>query len=322
MDTIVLVLTFLFIHQISAIALTANPTSRITVVGVVYCDTCLSNTFSRYSYFLPGVEVHIQCKFKAISPKTAEQITFSVNRTTDRYGTYKAEIPIIDGVDCVAGTEMQSLCLASLIGRPVSSCNVPVIKTSTNEILVKSKQESLCIFSLNSLTYRPSERNDTLCGNHKEELASSELATSFNSSKFLFPYYFPPYGFFWPPLPHLPPFPKFPFPFYPLPPFPSLPLPPLPPFPSFPFPPLPFTPNPPSLPFPFPPLPPFPPTPSLFYSPPPPALNPGDPRTWTPNFPFFSPPPLLPPAFSLGDPRTWRPYFPPYPPSSPADQNP
>jgi hypothetical protein len=31
-----------------------DPSSRITVVGVVYCDTCSINTFSRQSYFLQG----------------------------------------------------------------------------------------------------------------------------------------------------------------------------------------------------------------------------------------------------------------------------
>ncbi|KAJ4711457.1 Pollen Ole e 1 allergen/extensin [Melia azedarach] len=326
-------LAFLFVLRLSAIAEPTTPTSRITVVGVVFCDTCSTNAFSRHSYFLPGADVHIQCKFKANSPKTAEQITFSVNRTTDKYGVYKLEIPHVDGVDCVDGMAIESLCQASLIGSSSSACNVPGLKTATNEISVKSKQDSLCIYSLKALSYRPSERNATLCGNHKEEVQKS-----LNSTKFVLPYYFPSYGFFWPPLAELPPSLPFP-PLFPSPPSlpfpplfpspPSLPFPPLfPSPPSLPFPPLfpsppslpPLFPSPPpSLPFPFPPLPPFTPAPSLFQPPPPPAFNLGDPRTWIPNFPTLSPPP--PPAFNLGDPRTWIPYTPPSPPSITQNQD-
>ncbi|KAJ9176136.1 hypothetical protein P3X46_011481 [Hevea brasiliensis] len=317
MTPIILLLLFLatfFAHPFSFLAQPVNPTSRISVVGVVYCDTCSTNSFSRHSYFLPGVDVHIQCSFKANSPKTAEQINFSVNRTTDRYGIYKLEIPQVEGVDCVDGSAIESLCHASLIKSSSSGCDVPGLKTTTNEITVKSKQDNHCIYSLNSLSYKPAKRNDTLCGNHRQELPSS-----FNSSKFFLPY-FPPYGFPWPtlpplPFPRLPPYPTLPFP--PLPPYPRLPFPPLTPYPRVPFPPLPPLP---SLPFPFPPLPPFPPTPSLFQPPPPPAFNLGDPRTWIPHIPSLSPPP--PPAFNLRDPRTWIPYLPPSPPNRPQNQNP
>uniref|UniRef100_A0A5B7BWR8 Pollen Ole e 1 allergen and extensin family protein n=1 Tax=Davidia involucrata TaxID=16924 RepID=A0A5B7BWR8_DAVIN len=318
----VLLLASLCTHPLMLAAQPSKPTSHITVVGAVFCDVCYNNTFSRHSYFLPGVDVHIECKFKANSPRTTEQIAFSVNRTTDKYGLYKLEIPSVEGVDCVEGPAIQSFCQASLIGSSSSACNVPGLKTSSNEITVKSKQASLCIYSLSALSYRPPYVNLTLCGNHKEELLSNSL----NSSKFFLPH-FPPYGFPWPPLPQLPPLPQFPplpqlppLPSLPpLPPFPSLPFPPLPPFPSFPFPPLPF-PKPPSLPFPFPPLPPFTPIPPLLSPPPPPAFNLGDPRTWIPNIPFFSPPP--PPAFNLRDPRTWIPYIPPSPPNSPQNQQP
>ncbi|KAF5741190.1 putative Pollen Ole e 1 allergen and extensin family protein [Tripterygium wilfordii] len=233
-------------------------------------------------------------------------MTFSVNRTTDRYGVYRLEIPEVDGVDCVDGMVIESLCQASLIGSSASDCNVPALRVSTNEISVKSKQDNLCIYSLKAMSYRPSKKNRTLCGNQKEEMMTSPL----NSSKFFLPY-FSPYGFPWPQLPPLPPLPQ-------LPPFPKFPFPPLPPLPSFPFPHFPF-PNPPSLPFPFPPLPPFPPTPFV-YPPPPPAFNLGDPRTWVPNFPPLYPPPS-PPAFNLGDPRTWNPY-PPSLPHMPQMQSP
>lgn len=34
-----------------------NP--QITVMGIVYCDTCSNNTFSRHSYFLPGSDLKL-----------------------------------------------------------------------------------------------------------------------------------------------------------------------------------------------------------------------------------------------------------------------
>ena len=214
-----------------------------------------------------------------------------MNRTTDKHGVYELEIPTVDGVDCVEGLSVTSLCQASLIGTSSSACNIPVLKTTSNVISVKSKQDNLCIYNLNALSFRPLKKNTTLCENQEE------WSRSLNASKCFLPF-FPPYGF------PLPPLPQFPFP--PLPSLPPLPFPPLPPFPS--------------LPFPFPRLPPFPPTPTLFSPPPPPAFNLRDPRTWVPNIPLFSPPP--PPTFNLRDPKTWIPYIPPSPPNSPQNQNP
>ncbi|OVA09612.1 Pollen Ole e 1 allergen/extensin [Macleaya cordata] len=288
---LILLASLLITHSLSVEAAhhskPTRSTSKISVMGIVYCDICSNNTFSKQSYFLPGVKVHMNCKFKATSPTTTEQISFSVNRTTDKYGVYKLDIPSVDGVRCAEGLSMESFCQASLIGSSSSSCSIPGLKTTTDGITFKSKHANLCIYSLNALNYRPPKRNITLCGEYKEELSNS-----LNSSKFFYPF-FPPFGFPFP-FPSFPPMPSLPFP---LPPFPSFPFPPLPPFTSFPFPPLPFS-KPPSLPFPFPPLPPLPPTPSLF-SPSPP-----------------------PPAFNLMDPRTWIPFFPPSPPRQSQNQHP
>lgn len=238
------------------------------------------------SFFQSGVEVHIQCRFRATSPKTSEQISFSVNRTTDQYGMYRLDIPSVDGVNCVEGSAIVSLCQASLIGSSSSSCNVPFIKSTASEISVKSKQDHLCIYTLSGLSYKPPQKNTTLCG--------TTSTSTLESSKFYFPY-LPPYGF---------------------PPFPSIPLPPITPFPSS----IPF----PSLPFPFPSLPPLPPTPpSHFFPPLSPPFNLGDPTTWVPHIPSLShPPPPPPPAFNLGDPRTWIPHVSPSPPQIPQNQNP
>ncbi|XP_068667187.1 leucine-rich repeat extensin-like protein 3 [Aristolochia californica] len=245
-----------------------KPISKITVAGTVYCDTCSNNSFSRHSYFLPGVRVRIECKFKANSSK-AEQISLSLNKTTDKYGMYKFEIPSFEEFECQEGKLIESICRATVVQSSASSCNTPGLKGSTKQMATISKQAHLCIYSLNALNYRPHKRNLAVCGAYKEEM----LARSLNSSEFLLPF-FPPFGFPLPPWPSLP-----------LPPFPQFP--PLPPLP-FPFPPIPFLPKPPSLPFPFPPLPPLP---SIFTPPsppPPPHFSLLDPRTW---FPFLPPSP-------------------------------
>ncbi|XP_047317848.1 uncharacterized protein LOC124921263 [Impatiens glandulifera] len=140
----------------------SNP--QITVMGMVYCDICSNNTFSTHSYFIPGVEVRIDCLFKAKSPRTAELISFSVNRTTDRNGIYKLEIASVDGVECARERSVQTSCRASLIkSSSSSSCNVPGRITTSDEITIKSTQANLCIYSMNSLNYRPSKHDMALC---------------------------------------------------------------------------------------------------------------------------------------------------------------
>ncbi|XP_010419879.1 PREDICTED: uncharacterized protein LOC104705560 [Camelina sativa] len=233
-----------------------DPSSRITVVGVVYCDTCSINTFSRQSYFLQGVEVHVTCRFKASSPKTAEEVNISVNRTTDRSGVYKLEIPHVDGIDCVDGIAIASQCSAKLLKTSSDNnggCSIPVFQTATNEVSIKSKQDRVCIYSLSALSYKPSHKNTTLCGvggkkrHHRREKEEEEKKDKrFRDSKFFWPY-LPPYWFPWP--------------------YPNMPLPTLPPLPSFPFPFLPFG-N---------------PNPAL------PALDWKDPTTWIPYLPRFPP---------------------------------
>ncbi|XP_031119479.1 uncharacterized protein LOC116022759 [Ipomoea triloba] len=141
------------------------PDPQITVMGMVYCDICSNNSFSRHSYFMPGVEVKIDCTFKASSPKTAEQIQFSVNRTTNRFGIYRLMIPSVDGIECARENEIGNSCRASLVRSSTSACSVPASITTTQEVTVKSRSANTCIYSLSALTFRPSKKNAALCGN-------------------------------------------------------------------------------------------------------------------------------------------------------------
>ncbi|GLT81651.1 hypothetical protein SLE2022_000880 [Rubroshorea leprosula] len=164
MNLIILcVLSSFFILSVSLRPEPPKNNAQITVMGFVYCDICSNNTFSRHSYFLPGAEVQLDCTFRAVSPKTREQIAFSVNRTTDKYGVYRLEIPSVDGIAC-AEAAISSSCLASLVGSSSTSCNVPGYRSTTDEIAIKSRHPNLCIYSLNALNFRPSKRDVTLCG--------------------------------------------------------------------------------------------------------------------------------------------------------------
>ena len=112
-----------------------------------------------------GAEVKIDCTLRALSPRTAEQISFSVNRTTNKHGLYKLEIPAIDGIKCAEDSAIASACQASLMWSSSSSCNVPGYRVTSDQIAVKSKGDNLCIYSLTALNFRPNKRQTSLCGN-------------------------------------------------------------------------------------------------------------------------------------------------------------
>ncbi|EPS61737.1 hypothetical protein M569_13059 [Genlisea aurea] len=141
----------------------APSSAEITVMGMVYCDICSNNSFSTHSYFLPGVQVKMECTFKVIAPRTAEQIWFSVNRTTNNHGIYKLQLSSVDGVQCARDKQLANFCKATLISSP-SSCNSPGFRTTTDQIAVKSRRANACIYSLDPLNYRPPRRDDAVCG--------------------------------------------------------------------------------------------------------------------------------------------------------------
>ncbi|CAN1137528.1 hypothetical protein LINPERHAP2_LOCUS10122 [Linum perenne] len=160
----------LFLSCLLAKSLSSKPEpptrsiAQIRVIGFVYCDICSNNTFSSHSYFMPGAEVRIECKFRASEPRTTEEIEFSVNRTTNRYGVYKFDLPAVDGIKC-AESEIGISCEASLMGTSSRSCNVPGYKFTSDQIAVfKARKPNLCIYSLSALTFRPPKNNVSLCG--------------------------------------------------------------------------------------------------------------------------------------------------------------
>ncbi|KAF9622356.1 hypothetical protein IFM89_031159 [Coptis chinensis] len=138
---VLFILVSLFTQSLSKESPSPRTTSNIAVMGFVYCDICSNNTFSRHSYFLPGVKVHINCKFNAISPTTTEQITFSVNRTTDKFGIYKLEIPSVDGIKCAEEQSVQSSCQASLVETTSSVCNIPDHQKEIQTYVENTKRE-------------------------------------------------------------------------------------------------------------------------------------------------------------------------------------
>ncbi|KAM7267734.1 hypothetical protein ACFE04_009900 [Oxalis oulophora] len=141
-----------------------SPNAMISVMGFVYCDTCSNNTFSKHSYFLPGAKVAVECQFGAVSSKSNEKISFSVNRTTNKHGMYKMEIPSLDGIVCTEAA-ITSYCQAKLIGSSSSACNVPGHKTTTDQFAIKSKEDNLCIYSFSAMNFKPSKLDISLCKN-------------------------------------------------------------------------------------------------------------------------------------------------------------
>lgn len=106
----------------------------------------------------------VDCIFKANSPRTTEQIEISVNRSTNKYGMYKLEIPSVDGIECARDKAVGDSCRATLISSSSSACNVPGSRTTSDQIAIKSRQANTCIYSLGALNYRPSRRSIALCG--------------------------------------------------------------------------------------------------------------------------------------------------------------
>lgn len=110
-----------------------------------------------------GAEVRVDCRFKAAFPRTAELISFSANRTTNRNGVYKLDIPSVDGINCAKEAEFLNNCRASLIRSTSPACNVPSFITTSNEFSVKSQEANLCVYSMYALSFRPSKKDLAIC---------------------------------------------------------------------------------------------------------------------------------------------------------------
>ncbi|XP_076933493.1 uncharacterized protein LOC143599418 [Bidens hawaiensis] len=134
---------------------------HISVMGKVYCNTCSNHTF-----LLSGAEVSIDCKFDAVSPKTDEQISFSVNRTTNRYGVYRLDmrVPSVDGIFCARDAVALNKCRATLIRSTSPSCNMPGLTATTNDFSLESKHDSVCVYNMFALSFGASKKDPSVCG--------------------------------------------------------------------------------------------------------------------------------------------------------------
>ncbi|KAK9067384.1 hypothetical protein SSX86_014712 [Deinandra increscens subsp. villosa] len=140
---------------------------HISVMGKVYCDPCYNNSFNtHHSYLLSGAEVSIDCKFQSATPGTVEQISFSVNRTTNRYGVYSLDVrvPSVDGIKCARDGAVFNTCRATLVRSGSSSCNVPGLAATSDRFSLESKRENGCIYSMFDLSFGPSKKDLAICG--------------------------------------------------------------------------------------------------------------------------------------------------------------
>ncbi|XP_020592162.1 uncharacterized protein LOC110032756 [Phalaenopsis equestris] len=177
-------------HSLKTIPKSTKLKTNITIIGSVFCDACSENTFSNHSYFMPGVEVLIQCKF-AVNSKSVDEISVTAERTTDNFGVYKLDIPPVEGFQCRQGLEIKSFCRASLIQSSSSSCSIPGTQSSTAHVAIKYKARDICILNLNTLNFHPVKRDNTLCG-ADEGKRPANLGISY-----CFWPFFPTFGFPW-----------------------------------------------------------------------------------------------------------------------------
>ncbi|XP_075481291.1 uncharacterized protein LOC142521999 [Primulina tabacum] len=98
---------------------------------------------------------------RASYPSTTEELSFSVNRTTDSNGMYKLELASFD-----CAVEFQySFCVANLIGiSSDSDCSVPAQTTTSATDIAHN---NVCAYTLGALSYQPETINVTLCGGAK-----------------------------------------------------------------------------------------------------------------------------------------------------------
>ncbi|KAJ6832123.1 uncharacterized protein M6B38_286045 [Iris pallida] len=180
----------------------AKPTSDVAVIGSVFCDSCSENAYSKRSYFLKGAKVLIQCKFGRTS--------IAANRTTDRYGVYRLDIPLAGRFKCREGRETRSMCRAVLTDSASSHCSLAGLRRSASHAAVRVPRtpgSRLCVLNMNAVSSRPRTRDAGYCG-------SGAADSSIDSSLFFFWPLYPPLGLpwlHWPPLPFA--FPPLPFPF-------------------------------------------------------------------------------------------------------------
>nr|CAB3453900.1 unnamed protein product [Digitaria exilis] len=166
--------------------------NNITVVGSVYCDACSNNTFSKHSFFLKGARVLIKCSFK-VNSSSSEELSLEAERTTDKHGVYKLDVPPVDGFECREGHELRSACRATLVRSSSAACNVPGLGGSSStqqHIALRScgAATNACFLNLNALNFRPAKRDAALCPGR---------AAAFGSSLFFWPLL----PLFWPPYP-------------------------------------------------------------------------------------------------------------------------
>ncbi|KAI3761881.1 hypothetical protein L1987_52303 [Smallanthus sonchifolius] len=164
METIAIFFLFSTFSMILQLEASRPIIPQISVMGMVYCDTCSINSFNNQTFLLSGADVRIDCKFNAFSPRTAEHISFSVNRTTNRYGIYRLDIPTVDGIYCARDAAVLNTCMATLIRSSFAACDVPGFTTTSDEFSIKSKQTNVCIYNMFPLSFRPSKKDPTICG--------------------------------------------------------------------------------------------------------------------------------------------------------------
>jgi Pollen protein Ole e 1 like len=133
--------------------------SYLLLIHTIILNFTVSVLYPNVNFgLISGAQVRINCNFK-VNSGPHEEISITADKTTDQYGTYRFDIPPIDGFECKVGREINSFCKASLIGNSLSAlCNILAVTASAEQVSICQPQTDACIYNLNALYYRP-EKN-------------------------------------------------------------------------------------------------------------------------------------------------------------------
>ncbi|KAL8193446.1 hypothetical protein R6Q57_026581 [Mikania cordata] len=128
----------------------ATEVSEAILVGTVYCDTCLHQQFSRFSHFISGATVTVECGGSdGGKPRFREEVK------TDVKGEFRVKLPF----SASKHVDEVKLCSVKLVSSNEPDCALAVVSTATSSsIRVKAKTPENHVFSSGFFTFQPLEQ--------------------------------------------------------------------------------------------------------------------------------------------------------------------
>ncbi|WOH09808.1 hypothetical protein DCAR_0729267 [Daucus carota subsp. sativus] len=204
-----LVLFCLALHS-NAKAITKTQLRSATVVGTVYCHTCLQNDFSALNHFISGALVAVECDGTKPSSRFRKEVK------TNKHGQFKVNLPF----PVTKHVKNIKKCSVNLVRSNNANCAVASTAT-TSSFHLKSIKARTHIFSAGFLTFKPLTQPN-ICNQKPKINRNSKDSVDNDPSTFPPPLRDPPDSSIIPPidnpgqftplpiLPRLPPLPELP----------------------------------------------------------------------------------------------------------------